>query len=58
MGPAGRGEHVPGGQADPSAPRQPGAFQEAVRPWMETCFGPVAEVDLPERAHRFLEEAL
>ena len=55
---AGAGGCMPVGQTDPSAPRPPGAFQDAVRPWMETCFGPVAGVDVRERAHRFLEEAL
>ena len=55
---AGRGEHVPDGQSETSALRQPGSFQDAVRPWMETCFGPLASVDVRERAHRFLEEAL
>lgn len=33
-------------------------FQDGVDAFMHECFGPVATADRPQRAHRFLEEAL
>lgn len=34
------------------------SFQSRVNAWMLTCFGAEVAADLPERNHRFLEEAL
>jgi hypothetical protein len=33
-------------------------YQEQVDQWMQECFGPEVAGDVPERNHRFLEEAL
>ncbi len=33
-------------------------FQERARQWMLICFGAKVTADIPERSHRFLEEAL
>jgi NTP pyrophosphatase (non-canonical NTP hydrolase) len=34
------------------------SFQNRVKPWMDSCFGPTISADKVERNHRFLEEAL
>lgn len=39
-------------------PKTPHPEQQEVRDWLVTCFGPKAPPDTPERARRFLEEAL
>lgn len=33
-------------------------FQDRVQEWCVHCFGPTVAADIPERNHRFLEEAL
>ena len=40
----------------PSTDTRP--FQARVEQWVNTCFGPELANDIPERNHRFLEEAL
>lgn len=41
----------------PSATFAP-SFQHRVERWVDACFGPELANDIPERNHRFLEEAL
>jgi hypothetical protein len=36
----------------------PESFQNRVAPWVVECFGPEVAKDVPERSHRFIEEAL
>jgi len=35
-----------------------GPFQSRVEEWLTACFPPEVRADVPERTHRFLEEAL
>ena len=44
--------------ADTASAETIATFQHRVEHWVDACFGPELANDLPERNHRFLEEAL